>query len=127
MLVMAGKIKRQDRDTPEEVILIRAMRDSNVPKFLVHDLPLFYGIIQDLFPTTVVPFIDYGKLQLAVEAELRKEKKQVVPDFVKKIIQLLETMIIRHGNMIVGSTGTGKTTVSRILMKALTQNHLDGV
>jgi dynein heavy chain len=127
VLVMAGKIKRQDRDTPEEVILIRAMRDSNVPKFLVSDLPLFFGIIQDLFPTTVVPFIDYGKLQLAVENELRKEKKQIVPDFIKKIIQLLETMIIRHGNMIVGSTGTGKTTVSRILMKALTQNHLDGV
>jgi len=44
----------------------------------------------------------------------------VVKDFVKKIIQLLETMIIRHGNMIVGSTGTGKTTCSRIMGKALT-------
>jgi len=103
------------------------MRDSNVPKFLTADLPLFFGIIQDLFPTTVVPFIDYGKLQLAVENELRKEKKQIVPDFVKKIIQLLETMIIRHGNMIVGCTGTGKTTVSRILMKALTTNHAEGI
>ena len=127
VLVMAGQIKRKDRDTPEEVILIRAMRDSNVPKFLAADLPLFFGIIQDLFPTTVVPFIDYGKLQLAVENELRKEKKQIVPDFVKKIIQLLETMIIRHGNMIVGCTGTGKTTVSRILMKALTTNHAEGI
>ena len=67
VLLMAGKIKREDFDTPEEVILIRAMRDSNVPKFLTHDLPLFSGIIIDLFPTTEVPFIDYGKLQLAVE------------------------------------------------------------
>jgi dynein heavy chain len=125
VLVMAGKIKREDRDTPEEVILIRAMRDSNVPKFLTHDLPLFFGIIADLFPSTVVPFIDYGKVQIAIENQLRLEKKQIVPDFIKKIQQLMETMIIRHGNMIVGSTGTGKTTVARILAKALTQLSVD--
>jgi dynein heavy chain len=73
-----------------------------------------------LFPTTSVPYSDYGKLQSAIENQLRLEKKQIVPAFITKIVQLLETMIIRHGNMIVGSTGTGKSTVSRILAKALT-------
>jgi len=67
VLLNAGNIKRQDRTTAEDVILIRAMRDSNVPKFLTWDLPLFAGIIQDLFPTTVVPYTDYGKLQIAIE------------------------------------------------------------
>lgn len=42
-----------------------------------------------------------------------------MPAFIKKIVQLLETMTVRHGNMLVGSTGTGKTTVSAILSKAL--------
>lgn len=52
-------------------MLIRAMRDSNVPKFLEHDLPLFEGIVDDLFPGVDVPFIDYGILQVSIENQLR--------------------------------------------------------
>ena len=51
MLVMAGSLKRANPDINEDAVLIRAMRDANVPKFLKDDLPLFAAIIQDLFPT----------------------------------------------------------------------------
>jgi len=34
VLVMAGKLRRKDDTVPEDILLIRAMRDSNVPKFL---------------------------------------------------------------------------------------------
>ena len=50
VLVMAGALRRKDPTVSEDIVLIRAMRDSNVPKFLEHDLPLFSGIIEDLFP-----------------------------------------------------------------------------
>jgi dynein heavy chain len=62
VLVMAGNLRRSDPDTDEDIVLIRAMRDSNVPKFLEHDLPLFEGIVNDLFPGVDVPFINYGEL-----------------------------------------------------------------
>ena len=45
VLVMAGTLKRANPDLNEDVVLIRAMRDSNVPKFLAQDLPLFYALI----------------------------------------------------------------------------------
>ena len=71
VLVMAGSLRRKFQDNPENIVLIRALRESNVPKFLEHDLPLFDGIINDLFPGVEVPFIDYGQLQVSVEAQLR--------------------------------------------------------
>jgi dynein heavy chain len=52
VLVMAGSLKRADKDSSEETVLIRAMRDSNIPKFLKEDLPLFNALIKDLFPTS---------------------------------------------------------------------------
>lgn len=46
----AGLIKEREPDVPEEQILLRALRDVNVPKFLKDDLPLFENIISDIFP-----------------------------------------------------------------------------
>ncbi len=45
LLVMAGQLKRSESKLSEDVVLIRAMRDSNIPKFLKDDIPLFLALI----------------------------------------------------------------------------------
>lgn len=63
VLVMAGSLKRDNPDKKEDVVLIRALRDSNLPKFLADDAELFQGILGDLFPGIEIPEEDYGVLQ----------------------------------------------------------------
>ena len=65
-LVMAGNLRRENPHLPENVVLIRAMRDSNIPKFLDQDLPLFNAIISDLFPGVKVPVNTYPDLERAI-------------------------------------------------------------
>jgi len=73
VLVMAGSLKRANPDMNEDAVLIRAMRDSNVPKFLRDDLPLFGAIVQDLFPTVVIKAADYGELQTQIERSIKSK------------------------------------------------------
>lgn len=64
---MAGSLKRANPDIDEDLVLIRALRDSNQPKFLADDIPLFQAIILDLFPGTQIPPNEYGEFQTVME------------------------------------------------------------
>lgn len=55
MLVVAGSLKRSDRERPEDQVLMRALRDFNIPKIVTDDVPVFMGLIGDLFPALDVP------------------------------------------------------------------------
>jgi len=50
VLVMAGSLKRDSPDTSEEKVLMRALKDMNMPKFVHEDVSLFQGLLTDLFP-----------------------------------------------------------------------------
>lgn len=60
---MAGSLKRENPEKKEDVVLLRALRDSNAPKFLADDAELFAGILGDLFPGVAIPEEDYGIFQ----------------------------------------------------------------
>jgi dynein heavy chain len=72
VLVIAGNLKRTNPELSEDVLLIRAMRDANVPKFLADDLPLFNGIVQDLFPNVTIPDEDQTELGSQIEASCQQ-------------------------------------------------------
>ncbi|CAL8343019.1 unnamed protein product [Lota lota] len=121
VLVMAGELKRGSPELNEDMVLMRALRDMNLPKFVFEDVPLFLGLISDLFPGLNCPRVCYADFNGAVEHSLQENRFNILPDQVDKIVQMYETMMTRHTTMVVGPTGGGKSVVISTLCQAQTR------
>lgn len=64
---------------------MRALRDMNLPKFVFEDVPLFLGLITDLFPGLDCPRVRYPTYNDAVEQTLQKNKYIVLPSQVSNL------------------------------------------
>lgn len=71
----------------------------NVPKLTKADLPIFNGIMNDLFPGVETASIVNVELRETIINELTSSKLQPVEVIVTKISQLYETKLMRHGTM----------------------------
>ncbi|EGF78014.1 hypothetical protein BATDEDRAFT_91203 [Batrachochytrium dendrobatidis JAM81] len=114
-LKSAGTRKRLDLNAPDDAVLYLAMRDSSLPKLTAEDVPLFLGILSDLFPGVEASPIDSTELRNAISEELKSSNMVQIDSIISKVIQLFETKVSRHGVMIVGNTGSGKSTVWKTL------------
>ena len=86
VIVAAGNLKRAEPHADEMVLLLRALQDVNYPKFLAPDVPLFAGIISDLFPGKKKPVLDYGDLFVIMKVVIERHGLQPHPWFIEKVI-----------------------------------------
>lgn len=70
----------------QDVVLMRALRDMNLPKFVFEDVPLFLGLISDLFPGLDCPRVRYPNFNDAVEQTLEDKKYVILPNQVFHLI-----------------------------------------
>lgn len=64
----------------QDVVLMRALRDMNLPKFVFEDVPLFLGLISDLFPGLDCPRVRYPNFNDAVEKILQENNYVILPN-----------------------------------------------
>jgi len=118
VLVVAGTMKRAEPDLPEPALLLRALRDFNVAKIAGPDSRIFFGLLGDLFPG-VDPPRKYDD-RLGVSSRQACEDTNIWPDeyLLLKMQQLEELLQIRHCVFVMGSPGSGKSTVWKTLANA---------
>lgn len=68
---------------------MRALRDMNLPKFVFEDVPLFLGLISDLFPGLDCPRVRYPNFNDAVEQVLEEGGYIVLPVQVGETLKII--------------------------------------
>jgi len=123
VLVIAGSLKRQDPGLNEDGVLMRALRDCNLPKLVSDDIEVFMGLINDLFPGLSDQLkrkrdMDFENVvrETCLAQHLQKEET-----FISKITAVQELMGVRHSVFIIGPPGCGKSSVWKVLAAAQTR------
>ena len=121
VLRAAGEIKRSNITDSEAKLLYQTLRDMNLSKLVAQDVPLFLSLLTDLFPTTQSPPKgQYPELETALGSAVDQALLVNHQGWLSKVIQLYETQLVRHGIMLVGPSGGGKSRIFEILQQGLT-------
>ncbi|KAF1335383.1 Dynein heavy chain, partial [Globisporangium splendens] len=100
VLCVAGAFKRAEPDIPETDLLMRTLRDFNIPKIVAEDTVIFFGFLDDLFPRDS-PNVDVRndppqkrdmELESMVQGALEAIGNSPRPDFILKVVQLSEDL-----------------------------------
>lgn len=119
VLLASAALRKNNPEMSEHEIVLRAIVDVNLPKFLQQDVQLFEGIYKDLFPGVAVPEPLRDDIKRHLEQKIRDKRLQSSPWFVEKVMQIYEMILVRHGLMIVGDSMGGKTTAYQLLAEVL--------
>jgi dynein heavy chain, axonemal len=119
VLRTAGATKRENIHEDEELLLYRTIRDMNLSKLIAQDVPLFLSMLADLFPAISAPSKrEYPTIESAVAKVVADKGLIYHPPWVSKVIQLYETIQVRHGIMVTGPAGSGKSSIIETLQAA---------
>ncbi|KAK9794950.1 hypothetical protein WJX73_010224 [Symbiochloris irregularis] len=121
VLRTAGASKRANPTQPETALMMRTLRDMNMSKFVAEDVPLFLSLIDDLFPGQNADRASFPEVSAALAKVVAEKGLQAHTSWLNKCIQLYETYLVRHGIMVVGPAGSGKTAITECLAGALTE------
>uniref|UniRef100_A0A7S1KS08 Cytoplasmic dynein 2 heavy chain 1 n=1 Tax=Percolomonas cosmopolitus TaxID=63605 RepID=A0A7S1KS08_9EUKA len=120
-LIKRERASTASRELSKEVeseIIIKSLRVNTISKLTYNDAILFKDIVNDVFPGIDTPDIVYETVEEAVRSVLIDWNLSPIDSQIQKILQFYEACNQRMGVVICGSSGSGKTTVWKVLQEA---------
>jgi len=115
----ARKIEGEDHD--DEKLLVRAIKETNIPKLVGPDVNIFLGLLKDIFAEAIDSEAskENASLETAIDEQLVKSRLSEGKAWKSKVMQLYNISQVRHGIMVVGPTGSGKSAMIQLLQECL--------
>ncbi|TKR93274.1 hypothetical protein L596_007763 [Steinernema carpocapsae] len=120
-------------DTVEQQILIQSVCETLVPKLVSEDIALLFSLLQDVFPNITYKENEMKDLRAEIgrvcdQLMLCYSQEGLGKIWLDKVLQLYQITNLNHGLMLVGASGSGKTTAWKVLLKALERlEKIEGV
>lgn len=109
----------------EAGLVVRSMRESIMPKLVDQDPEILATILNEVFPQIEYVPTEFSQLSAAIHQIAASKGLGSTDQWMTKIIQLHQIILVHHGIMMVGEAGSGKTQTWSLLSSALTQ--MDGI
>ncbi|CBY14833.1 unnamed protein product [Oikopleura dioica] len=115
----AKKLKLFYPDEDETNLLAEALCSLHFGKLVKKDISQFEAIMNDVFPKYQSIDREYNEFKKAAALVCETLGLKATDDFISRVVLTFRTLKLRHGIMIIGKSGTGKTTILKVLEKTL--------
>ncbi|KAK5108990.1 hypothetical protein LTR62_007624 [Meristemomyces frigidus] len=126
VLVSSGGLKRMriasvdDKAIDfEPEIIVQSIRETIAPKLVRSDAATMEQIEAESFPGVKYIPAALEKLRTALRQVIEERKLVETEAWLTKVLQLYQIQNLHHGVMMVGSSGTGKSTAWQVLLAAM--------
>ena len=138
VLVSSGGLKRirlttdeTSKEIEEELepqIVVQSIRETIAPKLIRDDVDILKRVQQAVFPGVQYVPANLDNLETAIRKEATVDNLVMNDTWMTKILQVYQIQSIHHGVMMVGDSGSGKSAIWKVLLRALQQTEgIEGV
>jgi dynein heavy chain len=103
----------------EEALFLRTVRSMNLSKLVFEDVPVFESLLADLFPNKSPGAASFPAIERSLGHFATSKGLVATPEWFTKCLQIYETKLVRHGIMVVGPAGSGKSVAMNAMLSAL--------
>ena len=119
MRLMTSTAGMQAEEDLEPQIIVQSIRETIAPKLIREDVETMKRIEGEAFPGVQYVPADLQGLESAIRTEATERNLIINDTWMTKILQLHQIQSIHHGVMMVGNSGSGKSAIWKVLIKAL--------